>query len=138
MATEPKKYETLYLIRPDIPPEDILKIQNKVEQSVTANGGTIIKSEKWAERDLAYRINNHSKGIYYIALYEAEAGAVKDIERYFTLSKNNVLRFMTVLATEEEKSSQAVTTPSQGEANSESPFQTPPTTAEETQGGSEL
>ncbi|MCY3986164.1 MAG: 30S ribosomal protein S6, partial [Candidatus Dadabacteria bacterium] len=86
MAIEPSKYETLYLVRPDISPEDLLTIQNRVEQSVTANSGKIIKSEKWAERDLAYRIDNYTRGIYYIVVYEAEPKAVTDIERYFNLS----------------------------------------------------
>ncbi len=103
MAIEPSKYETLYLVRPDISPEDLLTIQNRVEQSVTGNGGEIIKSEKWAERDLAYRIDNYTKGTYYITVYAAEPKAVTDIERYFNLSKNNVLRFMTVKYIEEEQ-----------------------------------
>lgn len=96
MATKPRKYETLYLVRPDISPEDLSTIQSRVEQSVANNGGEMIKSEKWAERDLAYSIDNYTRGIYHIAVYSAEPGAVKDIEKYFTLSKNNVLRFMTV------------------------------------------
>lgn len=96
MAAEPRKYETLYLLRPDISPEDVSTILARMEQSVANNGGKIVKSEKWAERDLAYPINNYTKGIYYIMVYSAEPGAVTDIEKYFTLSKNNVLRFMTV------------------------------------------
>ncbi len=58
MAIEPTKYETLYLVRPDISPEDLLTIQNRVEQSVAGNDGEMIRFEKWAERDLAYRIEN--------------------------------------------------------------------------------
>lgn len=96
MAAEPRKYETLYLLRPDISPEDVSTILARMEQSVANNGGKVVKSEKWAERDLAYPINNYTKGIYYIMVYSAEPGAVTDIEKYFTLSKNNVLRFMTV------------------------------------------
>lgn len=96
MDAEPRKYETLYLLRPDISPEDVSTILARMEQSVANNGGKVVKSEKWAERDLAYPINNYTKGIYYIMVYSAEPGAVTDIEKYFNLSKNNVLRFMTV------------------------------------------
>ena len=134
MAIEPRKYETLYLVRPDISPEDLLTIQNRVEQSVTGNGGEIIKSEKWAERDLAYRIDNYTRGTYYIAVYAAESKAVTDIERYFNLSKNNVLRFMTVNYIEEEqKAADAAMNvpPRPSEQEDQSAFRTPSLAPEE-------
>ncbi len=127
MAIEPKKYETLYLVRPDISPEDLLTIQNRVEKSVAGNGGEMIKSEKWAERDLAYRIDNYTRGTYYIAIYSAESEAVTDIERYFNLSKNNVLRFMTVQYIEEQKPAGAARSapPQTSQQEDQSAFQTP-------------
>ncbi len=141
MAIEPRKYETLYLVRPDISPEDLLTIQNRVEQSVAGNGGEIIKSEKWAERDLAYRIENYTRGTYYIAVYAAEPKAVTDIERYFNLSKNNVLRFMTVNYIEEEGKTAGAGTnvpPRPSEQEDQSAFQTPHSESEEqAKGGDE-
>ncbi len=141
MAIEPRKYETLYLVRPDISPEDLLTIQNRVEQSVTGNGGELIKSEKWAERDLAYRIENYTRGTYYIAVYAAEPKAVTDIERYFNLSKNNVLRFMTVNYIEEEQKPADVVIsapPKASEPEDQSAFQTPPSAPEkQAEGGEE-
>lgn len=138
MAIEPTKYETLYLVRPDISPEDLLTIQNRVEQSVAANDGEIIKSEKWAERDLAYRIDNYTRGTYYIAVYASEPGAVTDIERYFNLSKNNVLRFMTVKYIEEQKSADAeMSAPPQASGQEDqSAFQSPSPTPESQAKGS--
>ena len=133
MAIEPTKYETLYLVRPDISPEDLLTIQNRVEQSVAGNGGEMIKFEKWAERDLAYRIENYTRGTYYIAVYASDPGAVTDIERYFNLSKNNVLRFMTVKYIEEQKPADAVigAPPQSSGQEDQSAFQTPPLAVED-------
>ena len=133
MAIEPSKYETLYLLRPDISPEDLLTIQNRVEQSVAGNGGEMIKSEKWAERDLAYRIENYTRGTYYIAVYAAESKAVTDIERYFNLSKNNVLRFMTVKYIEEEQKTAGAgmnVPPQPSEQEDQSAFQSPSSESE--------
>lgn len=140
MAIEPQKYETLYLVRPDISPEDLLTIQNRVEQSVAGNGGEMIKSEKWAERDLAYRIENYTRGTYYIAVYAAESKAVTDIERYFNLSKNNVLRFMTIKYIEEEQKPTAAAMgvpPGPSEQEDQSAFQSPSSMPEEQAEGSE-
>jgi small subunit ribosomal protein S6 len=139
MAIEPKKYETLYLVRPDISPEDLLTIQNRVEKSVAGNGGEMIKSEKWAERDLAYRIDNYTRGTYYIAIYSAESEAVTDIERYFNLSKNNVLRFMTVQYIEEQKPAGAARSapPQTSQQEDQSAFQTPSISEEQPQASKE-
>ncbi len=140
MAIEPTKYETLYLVRPDISPEDLLTIQNRVEQSVAGNSGEMIRFEKWAERDLAYRIENYTRGTYYIAVYAADSGAVTDIERYFNLSKNNVLRFMTVKYLEEQKPADAAVSapPRASGQEDQSAFQTPPLTPEsQAEGGEE-
>lgn len=136
MAVEPTKYETLYLVRPDISPEDLLTIQNRVEQSVAGNGGEMIKFGKWAERDLAYRIENYTRGTYYIAVYAADPGAVTDIERYFNLSKNNILRFMTVKYIEEQKPAGAgMGTPPQASGQEDqSAFQSPSLTPEDPAG----
>ncbi len=138
MAIEPTKYETLYLVRPDISPEDLLTIQNRVEQSVAGNGGEMIKFEKWAERDLAYRIENYTRGTYYIAVYASDPGAITDIERYFNLSKNNVLRFMTVKYIEDQKPADAAISapPQASEPEDQSAFQSPPSTRESQAEGS--
>ena len=54
-----KKYnETMYIVRPDISEEELTKIQDKIDAAIASNEGEIIKSEKWAERNLAYKINN--------------------------------------------------------------------------------
>jgi len=93
----------------------------------------MIKSEKWAERDLAYRIENYTRGTYYIAVYAAESKAVTDIERYFNLSKNNVLRFMTVKYIEEEQKTAGGgmnVPPQPSEQEDQSAFQSPSSESE--------
>ena len=66
MAITPNYYETLYITRPDIQEEDLAKIQQKLQDSISSNEGEIIKADKWAERNLAYEIQDHKKGTYYI------------------------------------------------------------------------
>ena len=96
MAEKPKSYETLYLVRPDIKDEELSLIQEKLNKSILDNSGTISKSEKWADRDLAYPINDYKKGAYYILLYEALPNAAIEIEKHLQFHKTDVLRFMTV------------------------------------------
>lgn len=96
MATEPIYYETFYLLRPDIKDEELSTIQDKLNKSISSNEGEIVKSDKWAERDLAYTINDYEKGIYYILVYTALPKVVSDIEKHLRFHNNDVLRFITV------------------------------------------
>ena len=97
MALKPKSYETLYLVRPDISGEELTSIQKKLINSIVSNQGEIQKNEKWADRDLAYSINNYTKGSYHILIYKALPKVVADLEKHLTFNKTDVLRFITVL-----------------------------------------
>ena len=102
MAIKPKSYETLYLVRPDISGEDLTSIQDKLTKSIASSEGEIQKNEKWADRDLAYPINDYTKGSYYILVYKALPKVVADLEKHLSFHKTDILRFMTVLYDENE------------------------------------
>lgn len=101
MAIKPKKYETLYLVRPDLTSEELSKIQDKLTNSITGNEGEIAKSEKWADRDLAYTIKDYSKGTYHIMEYTTLPAGVIQVEKHLSFHNTEVLRFMTVNLSEE-------------------------------------
>ncbi len=101
MAVTPNYYETLYITRPDIQEEDLAKIQQKLQDSISAHQGEIIKADKWAERGLAYEIQNHKKGIYYILIFKALPGVGAEIEKHLSFYNTDILRFITLRITEE-------------------------------------
>ncbi len=101
MAVKPSYYETLYVVRPDLKEDDLAKIQQKLLDSISANQGEILRDEKWAERDLAYEIQDHKRGIYYILVFKALPDASKEVEKHLQFYNTDVLRFMTLKITEE-------------------------------------
>jgi len=101
MAVTPNYYETLYITRPDIQEEDLAKIQQKLQDSISAHQGEIIKADKWVERGLAYEIQNHKKGIYYILIFKALPGVGAEIEKHLSFYNTDILRFITLRITEE-------------------------------------
>ena len=101
MAVSPNYYETLYITRPDIQEEDLTKIQQKLLDSISAHQGEIIKADKWAERGLAYEIQDHKRGIYYILVFKALPSACAEIEKHLSFYNTDILRFMTLKVTEE-------------------------------------
>ena len=101
MAETPNHYETLYVTRPDLKEEDLTKIQQKLLDSISANEGEVIKADKWAERELAYEVQDHKRGIYYILVFKALPEASKEVEKHLHFYNTDILRFMTLKITEE-------------------------------------
>ncbi|MGI9534103.1 MAG: 30S ribosomal protein S6, partial [Thermodesulfobacteriota bacterium] len=89
------------LVRPDISSEDLTTIQDKLTKSINSHEGEILKNEKWADRDLAYPINDYTKGSYYILEFKALPAASIELEKHLSFHKTEVLRFMTILNEDE-------------------------------------
>ena len=109
MAIQPKFYETLYLVRPDINTDDLAIIQEKVTKAINSGEGEISRDEKWAERDLAYPINDYTRGTYYIVEFKSLPSVIVNIEKHLSFHNVDVLRFMTVNV--EEPSAKAADAP---------------------------
>ncbi len=118
MAVKPKYYETLYIVRPDIKEEELAKIQQKLNEALAAHEGEIVKSDRWAQRELAYEIQDYSRGVYYIIVFTALPGAVAELERHLRFYNTDVLRFITVAISDNaaKREKAAAESKSQGEA----------------------
>jgi len=91
-----QSYETVFITPVDIKEDDLNKVLGKIKDAVSKNEGEISKLEKWQQRELAYPINDLTKGVYYIAEYKANSGVVSDIESSFKFLREEILRFLTV------------------------------------------
>ncbi|MBI4228807.1 MAG: 30S ribosomal protein S6 [Deltaproteobacteria bacterium] len=89
-------YETLYLTRPDLTEEELTKVQSRLSETISKHDGEIIRSEKWKERDLAYRIGDHKNGVYYLLIYKSLPNAVNEMEKNLRFFNTDVLRFITL------------------------------------------
>ena len=87
-------YETVYIIRHDVRPEDLKPIEEKFENLLRLKKSTIEYKENWGLRNLAYKINNNKKGYYYFLVHNSEPEAVFELERNFKINEN-IIRFLT-------------------------------------------
>ena len=90
-------YEVLFILRPDVPEEEIDGIVEPLKTVVTAGGGTVDKVDKWGKRRLAYRVQRAREGIYILMQFSTEKSAdmVKEIERRLRVA-DTVMKFLTV------------------------------------------
>ncbi len=90
-----REYETIFILRPDLPNEVIGGINTKVRTVIEGRGGQLIKVENWGRRKLAYEVKKQMKGIYLFWSYLGTAGIVEELERNLRLS-DSVIRYYSV------------------------------------------
>ena len=88
-------YETIFITRQEVSLQDVEKITAGFAKTLTDNGGSIVKTEQWGLRDLAYIIKKSSKAYYTLLAIDSSYNAVKEMERKMTLSED-VIRYVTV------------------------------------------
>jgi small subunit ribosomal protein S6 len=89
------EYETIYVARPDLTDDVMTRITTRFEGIVLDKGGTMLVSEDWGKRKLAYIIRKHQRGHYIYLNYVAPAPLVGEMERNLGL-EDDLLRFLTV------------------------------------------
>ena len=91
-----KTYEMLYVLDTAISDEAKEVLVSKFESIVTNNGGTVVSTDKWGAKKLAYPINYKSDGWYALMTFEADGAVVKELDRIAGLSVEVLRRMITV------------------------------------------
>jgi small subunit ribosomal protein S6 len=88
-------YEELFIVKPDVPDEEVDHFIEQMRGVVTSAGGTVDKVDKWGKRKLAYRVQKYREGAYVLVQFSADAQAVKEFERRLRVA-DLVIKFLTV------------------------------------------
>lgn len=95
-----RKYEVMYIIRPNIDDEAKKALVERFNNVLTENGAEITNVKEWGKRRLAYEINDYRDGYYMIINVNSEAAAVQEFDR---LAKINEDIIRHIVVKEEEK-----------------------------------
>ncbi len=91
-----RRYETIFIIDPDLSAEKREPVLERVKDVIAQQGGYLAFVDDWGTRKLAYEIIKKERG-YYLRFDFCGTGAVVDeIERFFRID-DRVLKYMTVL-----------------------------------------
>ena len=88
-------YETMYILRPDIPEEEVETHVSKYRDLVTEAGAEVLDTQMRGKRRLAYTISGHKEGIYVQLTHNGDGQQVATLERAMRLSED-VIRYLTV------------------------------------------
>lgn len=94
-------YEGMYILSATLSDDARNKALDKIQKGITSRGGAILKIHEQGRRRLAYEIDGHREGYYYVLYFDVAPAAVsemwqeyhlnEDLIRYVTLTTDKVL-----------------------------------------------
>ena len=89
------KYETVFIVNPELNEEAAKGLLDKFSAIITDNGGAIEKVDEWGKKKLAYLIEDYSEGYYYVVNFTAPAAVPAELDRVFNIT-DGILRSIVV------------------------------------------
>ncbi len=83
-----RKYEIMYIIRPNMEEEAQKELVERFNNVLTSNGAEIEKVTEMGKRRLAYEINNFRDGIYMLINFQGGSEAVNEFDRLAKYSED--------------------------------------------------
>ena len=97
-----RQYELVYLITPDATEEQVAEVHNQVTAITDRLGGTLVNTEPWGRRRLAYEIGHHKEAIYVLEVLSGSGELVKELDRRLRVT-DDVIRHLIVRVDEEQR-----------------------------------
>jgi small subunit ribosomal protein S6 len=90
-----RKYETIYITRPELGEEDLKGLTEKVQEVITGMNGECRRLEDWGLRKLAYPVKKCARGRYYYVNFTGSSALIAELERRLRLD-DKVIRYQSV------------------------------------------
>lgn len=95
-----RKYEILFIIRP-LDEETTNAVIDRFSKLIAANGGTIVKEDRWGKKRLAYEVKKESEGYYVLFYTKCEPACINECDRVMKIT-DEILKHMIVRSDEKE------------------------------------
>lgn len=103
MSELKRKYEVLYIIRPNLDETNKQALVENFDNVLTSNGVEIIDSSDWQKRRFAYEIEGFREGVYHLIQCEAvDAVGINEFDRLAKIN-DGILRHMITVVSEEKE-----------------------------------
>ncbi|MEW8969785.1 30S ribosomal protein S6 [Mesobacillus jeotgali] len=90
-----RKYEIMYIIRPNIEEEAKKALTERFSSILTENGAEVSEAKEWGKRRLAYEINDFRDGYYQLVKVNATPEAVEEFSRLAKINED-ILRHIVI------------------------------------------
>jgi small subunit ribosomal protein S6 len=90
-----REYETVYLLKADLTPEQIDRIKERVRGVVEHAGGRVIKFTTWGRKKTAFAVGKQNRAVFVHVDFIGDGRAVSEVERNLR-NFEEVTKFQTV------------------------------------------
>jgi len=90
-----REYELMFVVHPDLDENALAELVKRVSGWITDDGGTIVKTDVWGKRQLAYPIRKVNQGQYVLLHTTLDPKSGAKLERNLRFLEP-VMRFMLV------------------------------------------
>jgi len=90
-----RRYESVIILDPDLPDDDILAFTDRYTELIRSYGGDIIKVDDWGLKKLAYLVKKREKGRYVFFDYGGVPALIEEMERQLKIAEE-VIKFLSV------------------------------------------
>ena len=88
-------YETLFILDPEIPEEEIDSEIGRIKGYVEKTGANVVDLDRWGVRRMAYEVRKKRQGFYVLMTFLANSSSIQDIDADFKLDQR-ILRHIIV------------------------------------------
>ena len=98
MKTEkPNLYEGMYILSATLSDDARNKALDKIQGGIANHGGEIVKLHHQGRKRLAYEIDGHREGYYYLLFFTVNPSAIAELWHEYHLNED-LVRFLTLRA----------------------------------------
>ncbi len=90
-----KKYETIFIVNPNVSAEEIENHIKKVSNIIQENCGEIEVIERWGLRRLAYLVKKFNRGSYIFMKIKSDNKILNELQRYYLIN-DTIIKFIIV------------------------------------------
>ena len=94
MAKVTGRYETIFIVNPNLGDEETASVVDKFKSLIEANG-TVEKVDDWGKRRLAYPINDLMEGHYTLIEFTSARAFPAELDRKYKID-DNIMRSMII------------------------------------------
>ena len=81
-------YEGMYILDSNRYARDSAAVSGQIPEMIQKLGGEMLASRLWEERRLAYLIDGHRKGAYWLTYFKLDSGQLANLSRQCQLSES--------------------------------------------------
>jgi len=75
----------LFIVHPNYEQDRLDAVISSVHKEITAKGGTLLKTDNWGKRKLAYLINKQRYGSFVLLYFEADPAIIQGLQEWMEI-----------------------------------------------------